>query len=313
MRIALAVTGTIPSRGYGGTQRQVDWLASELARLGHRVVLIVDPDSSHPLCEVRHASSEAQCRAAIPADADIVHFHSWFLDVPFPTLNTAHGFSPEKPRPQPNWSFVSASHARNHGRKTFVYNGFPTDTYRLAGSKNDRLLFLAGISRASKNLNRAVDLAKKFDFPLDIAGGSRWRLLLRSQVRRDGVFFKSLGSRFRFHGVVDGDEKQRLLGAAKAFLNPIAWEEPFGMAPVEAMLCGTPVLTTRRGAMPEIVDDDTGRFFDSDEEFAAALDAIAGLSPQRCRDSAVDRFPISRTAKGYLDLYARILDGETLP
>ncbi|RUU27260.1 glycosyltransferase family 4 protein, partial [Mesorhizobium sp. M6A.T.Ca.TU.002.02.2.1] len=40
MRIALAVTGTIPSRGYGGTQRQVDWLASELARLGHRVVLI---------------------------------------------------------------------------------------------------------------------------------------------------------------------------------------------------------------------------------------------------------------------------------
>jgi glycosyltransferase involved in cell wall biosynthesis len=85
------------------------------------------------------------------------------------------------------------------------------------------------------------------------------------------------------------------------------------MAPVEAMLCGTPVLTTRRGAMPEIVDDDTGRFFDSDEEFAAALDAVAGLSPQRCRDSAVDRFPITRTAKGYLDLYARVLDGETLP
>ncbi|TIT52993.1 MAG: glycosyltransferase family 4 protein, partial [Mesorhizobium sp.] len=91
MRITLAVTGTIPSRGYGGTQRQVDWLAGEFARLGHRVVLIVDPGSSHPLCEVRHASSEAQCRAAIPADADIVHFHSWFLDVPFPTLNTAHG------------------------------------------------------------------------------------------------------------------------------------------------------------------------------------------------------------------------------
>jgi glycosyltransferase involved in cell wall biosynthesis len=84
------------------------------------------------------------------------------------------------------------------------------------------------------------------------------------------------------------------------------------MAPVEAMLCGTPVLTTRRGAMPEIVDDDTGRFFDSDEEFAAALDAAAGLSRQRCRDSA-DRFPITRTAKGHLELYARILDGETLP
>ncbi|MCV3211772.1 glycosyltransferase [Mesorhizobium sp. YC-39] len=313
MRITLVVVGTIPSRGYGGTQRQVDWLASEFARLGHSVMLIADPGSSHPLCEVRHASSEAQCRAAIPADTQIVHFHSRFLDVPYPTLNTAHGYSPQKPRPQPNWSFVSASHARNHGRKTFVYNGFPTDSYRLAASKNDHLLFLASIARAGKNLNRAVDLAKKFEFPLDIAGGSRWMLLTRSQVRRDGVFFKSLGGRFRFHGVVDGEKKHRLLGEAKAFLNPIAWEEPFGMAPVEAMLCGTPVLTTPRGAMPEIINDDTGRLFNSDEEFAAALAAVTGLSPQNCRDQAAERFSIARTAKGYLDLYQRILDGETLP
>ncbi|TIT28371.1 MAG: glycosyltransferase family 4 protein, partial [Mesorhizobium sp.] len=109
------------------------------------------------------------------------------------------------------------------------------------------------------------------------------------------------------------DEKLRLLGEAKAFLNPIAWEEPFGMAPVEAMLCGTPVLTTSRGALPEIVDADTGRLFDTDAEFAQAFANIAALSPQRCRESAADRFPMSRTAKGYVDLYTRILDGESLP
>ena len=78
------------------------------------------------------------------------------------------------------------------------------------------------------------------------------------------------------------------------------------MAPVEAMLCGTPVLSTPRGALPELIDADTGRLFDTDAEFGAALAAIAELSPQRCRDSAADRFPIARTAKGYLDLYARI-------
>ena len=313
MRITLVVKGAIPCKGYGGTERQVEWLAAELIRLGHQIVLVAGAGSSSPLYEVRQASSEAQCRAAIPADTDIVHFNGWYIEVPFPTLNTEHGYALDFPRPLPNWSFVSASHARNHGRQTFVYNGFPTDAYRLAGSKNDRLLFLAGIARAGKNLNRAVDLAKKFDFPLDIAGGSRWKLLGRSQTRRQGVFFKSLGSRYRYHGVVDGDEKLRLLGEAKAFLNPIAWEEPFGMAPVEAMLCGTPVLTTARGALPEIVDADTGRFFDTDAEFATALGAIADLSPQRCRESAADRFPIARTAKGYLDLYARILDGEALP
>ena len=70
---------------------------------------------------------------------------------------------------------------------------------------------------------------------------------------------------------------------------------------------------TGRGALPEIVDAGTGRFFDTDADFEAAFAAIADLSPQRCRDSAADRFPIARTAKGYLELYARILDGETLP
>ncbi|RVC75839.1 glycosyltransferase [Mesorhizobium sp. M4A.F.Ca.ET.022.05.2.1] len=313
MRITLVVDGAIPCAGYGGTERQVDWLATELARLGHSVVLVAAAGSSHPHCEVRQAASKAECRAAIPTDTDIVHFNSWFLDVPFPALNTEHGYLPGQSRPQPNWNFVSASHARNHGRQTFVYNGFPVDDYRLSATRNERLLFLAGVARAGKNLNRAVDLAKTFDFALDIAGGPRWRLLTRSQVRRQGVFFKSLGRRYRFHGVVGGAEKLRLLGEARAFLNPIAWEEPFGMAPVEAMLCGTPVLTTPRGALPEIVDADTGRFFDTDAEFAAALSAIADLSPGRCRDSAADRFPITRTAQAYLELYARILDGETLP
>ncbi|RWG41369.1 MAG: glycosyltransferase, partial [Mesorhizobium sp.] len=286
MRITLVAERTIPCKGYGGTERQVDWLATELSRLGHKVVLIAARGSSHPLCEVRQASSAAECRAAIPADTDIVHFNGWYIEISRPALYTMHGFDPEFTQNRPNWNFVSASHARNHGRETFVHNGFPVDAYRLSARKTGRLLFLAGIARAGKNLNRAVDLARAFDFQLDIAGGSRWQLLQRTKVRRQGVFFKSLGRRFRYHGVVDGDEKLRLLGEARAFLNPIAWEEPFGMAPVEAMLCGTPVLTTRRGALPEIVDGATGRLFDTDAEFAPALADIAGLSPEQCRASA---------------------------
>lgn len=313
MRITLVAERTIPCKGYGGTERQVDWLASELSRLGHHVVLIAGRGSFHPHCEVRQAASAEESRLAIPADTDIVHFNGWYFDIPGPALYTAHGVAPRFRSEKRNLSFVSASHARNHGHQTFVYNGFPPEAYRLADKKSERLLFLAGIARAGKNLNRAVDLAKTFDFTLDIAGGSRWRLLQRSKVRRQGVFFKSLGRRYRFHGMVDGDRKLRLLGEAKAFLNPIDWEEPFGMAPVEAMLCGTPVLTTARGALPEIVDDATGRLFDTDAEFAQALEAAAALSPRQCRESAADRFPISRTAKGYLELYARILDGEKLP
>lgn len=85
------------------------------------------------------------------------------------------------------------------------------------------------------------------------------------------------------------------------------------MAPVEAMLCGTPVLATPRGAMPEIIDPETGRLFETDKEFAAALDDVSALAPARCREVAAERFSITRTAQGYLDLYDRILDGERLP
>ncbi|MCX8568727.1 MULTISPECIES: glycosyltransferase [Hyphomicrobiales] len=313
MRIALIVSGAVPCRGYGGTQRQVEWLARELMRRDHQVVVVAGHVTGPASFELRQASTEQQIREAIPADTQLVHCHGPHLELPLPTLNTMHAVGGSLADSDGNWSFVSASHARNHGRQSFVFNGFPVDEYRLSAGKNDRLLFLAGIARASKNLNRAVGLARKYDFGLDIAGGARWMLLTRSQVRRDLVFFKSLSPRYHFHGIVDGDEKLALLGQARAFLNPIAWEEPFGMAPVEAMLCGTPVLATPRGAMPEIVDPETGRLFETDKEFAAALDDVSALAPARCREVAAERFSIARTAHGYLDLYARILDGERLP
>jgi len=64
--------------------------------------------------------------------------------------------------------------------------------------------------------------------------------------------------------------------------------------------------------LPETVDADSGRFFETDDDFASALHAVAELTPQQCRDPAAARFPIRRTALAYLDLYTRILDGETL-
>ena len=89
MRITLVAERTIPCKGYGGTERQVDWLATELARLGHQVVLIAGRGSAHPHCEVRQAASAEECRAAIPSDTDIVHFNGWYIDVPGPALYTA--------------------------------------------------------------------------------------------------------------------------------------------------------------------------------------------------------------------------------
>lgn len=316
MKITLVCSGAIPCVGYGGMQRQVQWLALELSRRGHRVTIIADRAGPLGDIEVRAVRTGGTAVQAIPPDTDIVNFHGRgprsrdALSKPF--LNTAHNLRANIEPAAANWSFVSAFHAHWQKGSAVVHNGFPVDEYPLRFDKSSRLLFVAGVARPGKNLTGAVRLAKRFDFELDIAGGSRWALLTRSKTRREGTFFRSLSPRFRFHGIVDGARKMELLGRARAFLNPIRVEETFGMAPVEAMLCGTPVLATRIAAMPEIVDPDSGILFEDDQDFAQALATIGSLDPARIRESAADRFSISRTADGYLDLYRRILDGEQI-
>ncbi|MDW6022134.1 hypothetical protein SAZ10_10205 [Mesorhizobium sp. BAC0120] len=75
MRITQVVAGVVPCVGYGGTEPQAEWLATELARQGHQVTLIARPGSTNPLCEIRHASSREDALAAIPAATDVAHFH----------------------------------------------------------------------------------------------------------------------------------------------------------------------------------------------------------------------------------------------
>src|SRR5207237_5611538 len=57
----------------------------------------------------------------------------------------------------------------------------------------------------------------------------------------------------KYVGPVNMKEKIRLLSRAQGFLNPLQWEEPFGMVMIEAMALGCPVISFARGAAPEIV------------------------------------------------------------
>ena len=313
LRVALLVAGRVPALQYGGTERVVPWLARELARQGHAVTVIAGRGSYVPGARMIFARSREEALARVPLDVDLVHFHSWFAPgFKLPSLNTLHGNVPEAIGPG-NWSFLSRDHAERHGRTTFVYNGLPVEEHYFGAVKSPRYLFLAGISRAGKNVTRAIKLARDFDLELDIAGGNRWKLLTRSAVRRERAFFLSLDRRFRFHGMVGGWEKAKLFAEARAFLYPIRWEEPFGLVIVESLLAGTPVIATPRGAMPELIHPEVGFLASSDEDFAAAFDGVGAIHPRRCREYAAESFNIAKTAARYLALYRRVLDGETLP
>jgi glycosyltransferase involved in cell wall biosynthesis len=95
-----------------------------------------------------------------------------------------------------------------------------------------------------------------------------------------------------------------LLTEAVALLNPINWEEPFGMSMIESMACGTPVIGSPRGAAPELVDDGvTGFLRNTIDELAESIDHLDKLDRSTCRARVRDHFSIEKMAKGYLEVY----------
>ncbi|HZA80414.1 MAG TPA: glycosyltransferase [Actinomycetes bacterium] len=116
------------------------------------------------------------------------------------------------------------------------------------------------------------------------------------------------GDKITWVGTVDGPEKQRLLGRAKALLAPIQWEEPGGTAMIEALACGTPVIGMRRGALEDIIEHGKNGFLcDSEDEFAEYIPRADELDPNVCRRSAEERFSVPAMADAYMELYREVL------
>jgi glycosyltransferase involved in cell wall biosynthesis len=114
----------------------------------------------------------------------------------------------------------------------------------------------------------------------------------------------------RFVGAVGPEAKSALLGGARALLHLVSFDEPFGFSVVEAMACGTPVIASRRGSMPEIIAEDVnGRLVDTNAEAVEAVAGIAELDAEAVRASVERRFDKGRMVDEYVAVYRRILGG----
>jgi glycosyltransferase involved in cell wall biosynthesis len=109
-------------------------------------------------------------------------------------------------------------------------------------------------------------------------------------------------------GELGHDDKVALLGGATATLFPIDWEEPFGLVVVESLACGTPVLATRRGAAPELLEHGrTGLLAEHPDGLARAFDRVTEIEPADCRAAVEARFTATRMVDDYVSAYESLL------
>ena len=339
LRIAVVspVWFPVPPTGYGGIEWIVSLLADGLADAGHDVTLFASGESltkAKLACVFEHAPSEQIGQAGpdlrhalgcyVRADEfDVINDHSGMLAaalgglVETPFLHTVHG--PLGPpwgevyariaRVSPRLGLISISLNQRRPAPDLpwvanVPNALELSLYPCKPHRGDYLLFLGRMS-ADKGAHRAIAVAFEAGLPLKLAGKCR-----EPMERRyfEEYVEPHLGPQIEYLGEVTHGHKVELLQDARVTLFPIEWEEPFGLVMIESMACGTPVIATRRGAVPEVIEDGrSGIVVDEYREMPAAIEAADALDPWDCRAFVEERFSRGRMVGDYVDAYRAVL------
>jgi glycosyltransferase involved in cell wall biosynthesis len=336
----------VPPDGYGGTERVMYELIVELVRRGHDVTTFASGDSNVPGRHVptvpvalRPADFKddpmgfflTTMQAVLDSDRafDIIHSHLEWSSLMLaratsvPVVATFHGrldlpWSREllaAPTPA-SLVAISESQASPHPDVpwTVVHNGLSLANAPFDRRRTDALCFVGRVAR-EKGVVEAIEIAGLAGRPLRIAA----KVAPTGPEREfhDEVFLpalKAAGSSVEFLGEVSGAERDELLAESYAALMPGSWPEPFGLAAIEALACGTPVLARRVGGLPEIIRNGIDGFFGDDPtEIAYFVPEVESLDRREIRNSVVDRFSATRMVDGYEALYRQILAGQASP
>ncbi|HKC65288.1 MAG TPA: glycosyltransferase family 4 protein [Pyrinomonadaceae bacterium] len=329
----------VPPHKHGGIERVVYNLVEGLCRRGHDVTLLASADSVvsaklHPLitlpllddetCGADLKSREAYFSAVVARALcfingkhfDVVHNHLGWRLIPFHNLITSPFVTTlQTPLDSPakdiifdeaaECSIVSVSDRQRLGRPKLnyvatVYNGVDMSLYSLSKENKGYLVFL-GRMAPEKGPVEAIKIAKSLSKPLIMAAAVHpWE----TDYFREEVLPLIDHRQISYVGELNDQQKNELLGGAEALLNPIQWEEPFGIACVEAMACGTPVITLRRGAMPELIKDGvTGIVGSTLDELVDRYSEIHSIDRHTCRKHAQAEFCSEVMVEGYLEVY----------
>jgi glycosyltransferase involved in cell wall biosynthesis len=310
-------------------------LTETLVEMAHDVTLFAAADSitqarlhvtaEAPLSSLTGADDRAvedrhivsAMAAAAELGLDIVHSHLHVHALAHaglagcPVVTTLHGVA---------WSSDTHDALRRHAEMPFVSlsdsersflpelnyvatvpNGIRTEDFPYGDGEGGYLAFVGRIS-PEKAPDLAVEAAQRAGLPLLMAG----LIEDKYQDYADAVFARA-GREVDFLGPLDRPDLSLLLREASATIMPLQWDEPFGLVVVESLSAGTPVVAWRRGAMPEIVDDEvTGFLVDDVSSAVDAINRVDAISRTECARVARERFDRTVMAAGYGRVYESV-------
>jgi glycosyltransferase involved in cell wall biosynthesis len=339
LRIAVVspVWFPVPPTGYGGIEWIVWLLADGLVDAGHDVTLFASGDShtKATLASVYDTAPSARIGNTLPElhhclacyeradEFDVINDHSGLPAavigglIDASVLHTIHGpldgeggvIYEQVARVAPGIGFISISMNQRKPKPHFPWvancpNALDFSLYPVKPHRGDYLLFLGRMS-PDKGCHRAVDVAVTAGLPLKIAGKKREPV---EQEYFDELVAPHLSDQIEYLGEVTHGEKVELLQNARATLFPIEWEEPFGLVMIESMACGTPVIATRWGAVPEVIEHGrSGIIVEDYRIMAAAIEEADRLDPLELVRYAQEHFSLERMVAGYLRAFRSVL------
>jgi glycosyltransferase involved in cell wall biosynthesis len=333
MRIAQIATLSTPVRpDHAGSVELLVWLLSrELSRMGHEVT-VFGCAGAQTDCEFIQTMPGSYGENGCPDDwnlcewinlstaishsekFDVVHSHVYTWGIPLgrvsraPMLHTLHILPYDddaatwRLNPRANVTALSKfqwAEFPDRQPLAIVPHGIDPDQFTFCESPGDYLVYLGRLIE-NKGPLEAIKVAKEVGMKLLLAGP-------RSDYFDRQIAPHMDGDQIQFIGPVDAAQRSSILGNARALLYPLREPEPFGLVQVEAMMCGTPVVATNLGAIPEIVEPGvTGEIADSIDEMTDAVHRAIRLDRAAIRKSAEARFGVRRMAEDYLRLYQQI-------
>jgi len=326
-----------PYDSYGGIEPIAGNLAVELAEMGHEVTVFAPKGSQltdkvkiietvEPNINYHHSYEKAACDIVMEYikehPQDILHDHShqkhiYLHKAEHPELkvcstlhNQVNFQNPCPGVPKMNLIGISNSHCAEASgilgiHLECVYNGIDLSHYIYNDKKDDYFLFLSRIARM-KGIHEAIQAAKESGNKLLVCGED---VFVNDPSYVMSVMNSCDGKNIKYLGNITEAKKIKLLSNAKALVLPILWNEPFGIVVIEALASGTPVITSPRGAMTEIIEHRKDGFFSYNiGEIKSAMKVIDTIKPEDCLKKA-EKFTVKIMAENYLKLYERILAG----